>query len=94
MAIDLAAKRGVESVTTQDMADAMGLTQGAIFRHFPTKDDIWLAAIHWVRRRLMRVVVDAAATQRENPLDALERMFSCPCLVYRQAPGYSAHGVL
>ncbi len=73
-ALDLAAKHGVESVTTQDMADELGLTQGAIFRHFPTKDDIWLAAIHWVRGRLMKVV-GAAATKGINPLDALEKMF-------------------
>ena len=73
-ALDLAARHGVESVTTQDMADALGLTQGAIFRHFPTKDDIWLAAIHWVRSRLMKVV-SAAAAKGENPLDALEKMF-------------------
>lgn len=74
VAIDLAAKNGVESVTTQDMADAMGLTQGAIFRHFPTKDDIWLAAIGWVRRNLMSVV-GAAAARSTNPLEALEGMF-------------------
>ena len=73
-ALDLAAKHGVESVTTQDMADALGLTQGAIFRHFPTKDDIWLAAISWVRRRLMSVV-EAAAVRSENPLEALEGIF-------------------
>lgn len=73
-ALDLAAKHGVESVTTQDMADALGLTQGAIFRHFPTKDDIWLAAIQWVRSHLMKAV-GAAATKGVNPLDALEKMF-------------------
>ena len=73
-ALDLAARQGVESVTTQDMADAMGLTQGAIFRHFPTKDDIWLAAINWVRRRLMSVV-ETAAARSENPLEALEGIF-------------------
>lgn len=74
VAMYLAAKRGVESVTTQDMADAVGLTQGAIFRHFPTKDDIWLAAINWVRSRLISVVT-AAAARSENPLESLENMF-------------------
>jgi AcrR family transcriptional regulator len=74
VAMDLAAKRGVESVTTQDMADAVGLTQGAIFRHFPTKDEIWLAAINWVRSRLISVVT-AAAARGENPLESLENMF-------------------
>jgi AcrR family transcriptional regulator len=37
VAVELAADKGVDSVTTQDMAAAMHLTQGAIFRHFATK---------------------------------------------------------
>lgn len=75
VAVDLAADKGVDSVTTQDMADAMHLTQGAIFRHFATKDDIWVAVIEWVRGRLMKVL-DKAAADATDPLDAIERMFS------------------
>jgi len=75
VAVDLAADKGVDSVTTQDMADAMHLTQGAIFRHFATKDDIWVAVIEWVRERLMKVL-DKAAADATDPLDAIERMFS------------------
>jgi AcrR family transcriptional regulator len=73
-AVDLAGERGVDGVTTQDMAKAVGITQGAIFRHFPTKDMIWLGVVHWVRGRLMGVL-DMAAAQGTDPLDALERMF-------------------
>ncbi|HQT01400.1 MAG: TetR family transcriptional regulator [Hydrogenophilales bacterium 16-64-46] len=72
--LDLAAKQGVDDVTTQDMAQAMGLTQGAVFRHFPSKDAIWLAVMQWVRDRLMSVM-DKAAQQGRDPLDALQRMF-------------------
>lgn len=74
VAVDLAGERGMQGVTTQDMADAMGLTQGAIFRHFPSKDAIWLAAMGWIRERLMGVL-GAAAQGASDPLDALERMF-------------------
>ena len=70
----LAAKQGVDDVTTQDMAQAMGLTQGAVFRHFPSKDAIWLAVMQWVRDRLMDVL-GRAAPQGRDPLDALQRMF-------------------
>lgn len=73
-AVELAGEQGVDGVTTQDMADAVGITQGAIFRHFPTKDMIWLAVIHWVRGRLMSVV-DMAAEQGSDPLDSLEKVF-------------------
>lgn len=74
VAVELAADKGVDSVTTQDMADAMHLTQGAIFRHFATKDDIWVAVMQWIRDRLMKVL-DKAAADATDPLDAIERMF-------------------
>ena len=72
--LELAARQGVDDVTTQDMAQAMGVTQGAVFRHFSSKDAIWLAVMQWVRDRLMAVLGRAAAAGRD-PLDALERMF-------------------
>lgn len=73
-AVELAGEQGVDNVTTQDMARVVGVTQGAIFRHFPTKDMIWLGVIHWVRGRLMSVL-DMAAGQGNDPLDSLEKMF-------------------
>lgn len=72
--LELAARQGVDDVTAQDMAQAMGVTQGAVFRHFPSKDAIWLAVMQWVRERLMSVLGRAAAEGRD-PLDALQRMF-------------------
>ncbi len=42
-AIRLAAELGPDRVTTQRLADEVGLTQPAIFRHFPTKADIWVS---------------------------------------------------
>lgn len=73
-AIDLAGDRGPDEVTTQDMARAIGVTQGAIFRHFPNKDMIWMGVAHWVRGRLM-TVVDTAASQGKDPIDSLQRIF-------------------
>jgi AcrR family transcriptional regulator len=74
VAVALAAEKDVGSVTTQDMADAMQLTQGAIFRHFASKDEIWLAVMHWIREALMKVLGKAAA-EAGDPLDAIQRMF-------------------
>lgn len=42
-ALRLSAAIGPDRVTTQQLADAVGVTQPAIFRHFATKSDIWLA---------------------------------------------------
>lgn len=74
VAVELAAEKGVDGVTTQDMADAMHVTQGAIFKHFSSKDDIWVGAMQWIRDRLMSVLEKAAA-EATSPVDAIERMF-------------------
>lgn len=39
----LADELGPDRLTTLAVARAVGLTQPAIFRHFPTKQDLWLA---------------------------------------------------
>jgi len=42
-AIRLAAERGPDRVSAQVLAEAVGLSQPAIFRHFATKAEIWEA---------------------------------------------------
>jgi len=42
-ALDLAFKIGPSQVTTGMIAKDLGLTQPAIYRHYPKKDDIWTA---------------------------------------------------
>lgn len=61
-------------VTTTDIAAAVGVTQGALFKHFPTKDAIWLAAMGWVGEQLLRRLQDAAASA-DSPISALEAVF-------------------
>lgn len=85
-ALYLAARQGAEKTTTQDMAEAVGVTQGAIFRHFPTKDAIWVAAIEWVRSQVMRVVMEAAALGAD-PLDSLEKVFYAHVAFVAKHPG-------
>lgn len=42
-ALRLADKLGPERLTTEAIAEAVGLTQPGIFRHFPKKQDLWEA---------------------------------------------------
>ena len=57
--LELARERGPDSITTQAIADRIGVTQGALFRHFPDKEAIWLAVFAWVRESLGAVLDDA-----------------------------------
>jgi AcrR family transcriptional regulator len=73
-ALRLARESSPALITTGDIALAIGVTQGTVFRHFPTKDAIWLAAMRWVRETLLQTL-QAAADQAASPLDALAAMF-------------------
>lgn len=72
--VQLAAERNPADITTMAIAERMGLTQGALFRHFPTKDAILEAAMSWVAERLL-ARVDKAAEDAASPAAALEAMF-------------------
>ncbi|HMA09499.1 MAG TPA: TetR/AcrR family transcriptional regulator [Ramlibacter sp.] len=61
-------------ITTSDLAAAVGVSQGAVFKHFPTKDAIWLAAMCWVSEQLLSVL-EVAAGKAGSPLEALAAMF-------------------
>lgn len=48
----LAFQIGPDRITTEAIAKAVGVSQAAIFRHFPRKDDIWAAVVDWIRNQL------------------------------------------
>ena len=72
--VDLAARQNPAEITTTAIADRMGLTQGALFRHFPNKDAILEATMSWVSERLL-IGVDNAAEGVASPAAALEAVF-------------------
>lgn len=72
--IDLAARHNPSEITTAAIAQYMHLTQGALFRHFPSKDAIWQAVMEWVAEGLLQKTGQAASLAN-SPLAALEAMF-------------------
>ncbi len=72
--VALAAMQNPSDITTTAIAKHMNLTQGALFRHFPTKDAIWQAVMEWVAERLL-ARIDRAAEGVASPLAAMQAMF-------------------
>ena len=70
----LARDAGPDAITTHAIARHMGVTQGALFRHFPDKEAMWLAVFAWVRE-VLGALLDQAIEGRGSPLDALKRAF-------------------
>ncbi|HQZ02006.1 MAG TPA: TetR/AcrR family transcriptional regulator [Thauera sp.] len=72
--VELAAEQNPSDITTTAIARHMKLTQGALFRHFPTKEAIWQSVMEWVAERLL-VRVDRAAEGVASPSAALQAVF-------------------
>lgn len=84
--VELAAEQNPSDITTSAIAKRMGLTQGALFRHFPTKDAILQAVMEWVADQLLSRV-DRAAEAASSPLQALEAVFMAHIDFVVQRPG-------
>lgn len=72
--VELAAEQNPSEITTAAIAKRMNLTQGALFRHFPSKDAIWQSVMDWVAERLL-ARIDKAMQAAPSPLAALEAIF-------------------
>lgn len=79
----LAEERGVEAITTQAIAEHMGLTQGAVFRHFPNKEAIWAAVLDWLQGQLGDVFEPMPGT---SPLAEVVRIFDAYMALFAAYP--------
>lgn len=84
--LDLCGRTEPSRVTMAGIAGAMGVTQGALFRHFRGRDDIWQAVVEWVGRRLMRRL-DRAIGEAGDPPGALRAMFISHIELVTEHPG-------
>lgn len=69
----LADELGPDRLTTQAVADAVGLTQPGIFRHFPTKQALWLAVAEDIAEKMTSAWYEALASA-ETPMNRIERL--------------------
>lgn len=72
--IQLCAEQEPSTLTTARIASAVGLSQGALFKHFPSKGRLWESVARWVSEQLTHRVF-TAADQHRPATSALEAMF-------------------
>lgn len=72
--IHLCANQDPSTLTTARIADEVGLSQGALFKHFPNKNSLWESVAGWVSGQLIEQVF-SVADKHEHADRALEAMF-------------------
>lgn len=84
--VTLAGKQNPSQITTAAIAKHMSVTQGALFRHFPSKDAIWEMVMEWVAESLLNRI-DRAAGSETSPLEALRAVFDSHVNFVIEHPG-------
>lgn len=76
---------GPDRLSTTDVARAIGLSQPAIFRHFPTKSALWLAVAEDIANRLQGSWAEAEA-EASGPQARLKALISAQLTAIAQTP--------
>ncbi len=84
--VGLSAEQNPNEITTTAIAKRMGVSQGSLFKHFPTKDAILQAVMEWVAERLL-ARIDDAARSAPSAMSALEAMFTAHVQFVVDHPG-------
>lgn len=88
-ALGLADALGPDRLTTEAIAEKVGLTQPGIFRHFPTKQAIWVGAAERIAQ-LMTEGWQAALAGREDPAGRLEALVLAQFRIIETTPAIPA----
>ena len=83
-AMELFAERGYHASSNADVAEAAGLTRGAMLYHFPTREDLVEAAIDHIQQRRTEAFESAARDQGQG--DATDQAIDAYWELLHQAP--------
>ena len=64
------AEHGFAAADVQEIADKTGVGKGTVYRYFPSKEELFLAAVDHGMRRL-KAAVDAAVADSRQPLERI-----------------------
>src|SRR5262245_64968580 len=87
VAAKLFAENGYSDTDTQVLADRVQVGKGTLYRYFPSKQDLFLAAVDRVMRRLLERV-EASIAGVDDPLDKIEKAIRAYLAFFEENPGF------
>lgn len=83
-ALQIITRDGLSGFTTKKLAQLVGLSEGTIFKHFSSKDQIISASVD----RLRDLIAENTEKLPENPIEKVEAIFRRRMNFAIQFPGY------
>jgi len=85
--IELAGSISPNQITTAAIADRMGVSHAALFRHFPAKEDLWEETVRWATSQLRTEFKEIEQQVTANPLEIVEKLVLANGRFVQQYPG-------
>lgn len=85
--LDLASSCAPEQITTAAIAERMGLSHAALFRHFPSREALWAESMRWATAQLEQDLHCIAAEASLAPLVRVERLLQANAAFVCRHPG-------
>src|SRR4249919_2805495 len=83
----LFAERGYSETDTQLLAETIGVGKGTVYRYFPSKRELFLAAADRVMR-MMRERVDTSLEGIDEPLERIKTGIRCFLAFFAEYPEF------
>jgi AcrR family transcriptional regulator len=83
--LHLFAQRGFSSTSVDDVATAAGVTKGAMYWHFSSKEEIFHAILDRIRQQWQEIV-HVPVTARSSPDAQLAQLFDAYAELFRTSP--------
>ncbi|MFM7315141.1 MAG: TetR/AcrR family transcriptional regulator [Cyanobium sp.] len=72
--LELACSCAPEQITTAAIAERMGISHAALFRHFPSREALWAECVGWATSLMLAQLLPIAADQNRSSLERIEAM--------------------
>ncbi|MFO0951260.1 MAG: TetR/AcrR family transcriptional regulator [Isosphaeraceae bacterium] len=87
-ATELFAAHGYSDAVTQQLAERLNVGKGTLYRYFPSKQDLFLAAVDRVMRRL-REHIDRTIAGVDDPLERVGKAIAAFLRFFEEHPKYA-----
>jgi len=86
--LDLARHTAPDQISTAAIAERMGVSHGALFRHFPSREALWAEAVRWATQELdARFDARSEVSALASPLVQVAELLAIHAAMLAEHPG-------
>lgn len=85
--LELACHRAPEQISTAAVAERMGISHAALFRHFPSREALWAESVRWATGQLEEELRAIAERESCDPLQRVRGLLQALAAFFTGYPG-------